>query len=398
MRDVSMIHPFPPQSPLGGSECCEQPTRLEPVAISCESCQLRQLISPGEERPGRVRYRCRCGHVGQLYISADGTTSLSPVEAHTEDAWYIESERKALGPFTQAEINAQLMAGTLSPETRAWSVGLIEWATISTLDDFGDVPEPLPWADLGPPAFNQPPPDTLSGTLSPPPEAVHPALDTLLICLDCGDFDGARTVARKAVALAPTDPATLIAVGCLHLAQDNAALAALMFERALDAQPDDARAHQLLGQAHWAAGQWPDAIEAWHDALAYDPNLAAAHCDLGLANLRRNNPTEALRYFRAARAAEPNSRPGLIGEARSQCALSNWESTIELFEAAVTLKPDDPCSTRCLSCIYSHTLDRVEKVEMLRRHAATLVPVWEPPAGAPPARPCRIWSEPLTRR
>jgi Domain of unknown function (DUF4190)/GYF domain 2 len=67
---------------------------------------------------------------------------------------YILRDNQQTGPFTEAEIRAQLAAGTITPETMAWWDGLPEWKPLS------DTPLTTPPAAA---------PAVTPATLTPPP-------------------------------------------------------------------------------------------------------------------------------------------------------------------------------------------------------------------------------------
>ncbi len=57
---------------------------------------------------------------------------------------YIFRDHVQSGPFSEAEIRAQLTAGSLQLSDLAWSEGVAEWTALGSLPGFGSVPVVAP--------------------------------------------------------------------------------------------------------------------------------------------------------------------------------------------------------------------------------------------------------------
>ena len=118
----------------------------------------------------------------------------------------------------------------------------------------------------------------------------------------------AEPAARRAVALAPADPESHIALASV-LATDYdfpGALAAL--DAALARDPSNATAHQRRAEALLSLGRVPEAEAAARRALALDPLAAAINNTLAYVQLARRDHDEAIRLWRRAVALEPDER------------------------------------------------------------------------------------------
>jgi Tfp pilus assembly protein PilF len=87
-------------------------------------------------------------------------------------------------------------------------------------------------------------------------------------------------------------------VGAAFLSDDRPARLAsaeATMGKVLSLRPNDARAHEILGQAQVQTKRTAPGIAEFERALALDPNLAAAHGDIGLAKIfiGRADETEA---------------------------------------------------------------------------------------------------------
>lgn len=103
----------------------------------------------------------------------------------------------------------------------------------------------------------------------------------------------------------------LRARGALLAAEGKCSEAIPLFQRALAADPKEARAGLLLGRCQNAAKQYAEAAKTLTDALHRDPNLQEADLELAVADYHQED-------FAGARAALEKARPGLTGDARFQ--------------------------------------------------------------------------------
>jgi tetratricopeptide (TPR) repeat protein len=103
----------------------------------------------------------------------------------------------------------------------------------------------------------------------------------------------------------------LRARGALLAAEGKCGEAIPLFQRAIAADPKEARAGLLLGRCQIAAKQYPEAERTLDEALRRDPNLLEAQLELAIARYHQDN-------YAGARTALDAARPGLSGDARFQ--------------------------------------------------------------------------------
>ena len=119
-----------------------------------------------------------------------------------------------------------------------------------------------------------------------------------------GDTAGGRLDLEQARALAPAEPAPLVALADLD-AQDNQGEQAIArYRAALVLAPSDAVAWLKLGNTLTRARQFPDAREAFEHAIALQPELAAAHNGLGAALMGAGEHEAAAQAFATAAALD----------------------------------------------------------------------------------------------
>jgi len=110
--------------------------------------------------------------------------------------------------------------------------------------------------------------------------------------LQAKDLDAARAAAEQAGSMQPHDPTIHLLLGRIHLAQGNASAAAEELRRALRLDPNLAAAHRQLGFALVAMGRFAEAVASWDDweRLARSPEEEAQRADVQRAR-------EAARVF-----------------------------------------------------------------------------------------------------
>jgi serine/threonine protein kinase/TolB-like protein/Flp pilus assembly protein TadD len=111
--------------------------------------------------------------------------------------------------------------------------------------------------------------------------------------------------------------------------------------RALELDPQLARAHALLGRLEDEEWQWAEAEARYRHALALDPSLVDAHAGLGWLLVCRGRLEEGIASSRLARELDPLSViPGfMLGVALN--ALRRPREAIEVFESVLARHPDD---------------------------------------------------------
>jgi tetratricopeptide (TPR) repeat protein len=108
------------------------------------------------------------------------------------------------------------------------------------------------------------------------------------------------------------------------------ALALQTVERALQAGPTVAAAHEAKGVALLALGRTPEAVVSLRKAVELGPTVASAQIALAIALLQQNNAAAALEAARAATKADPQSAEALAvqGLAAGKANPGEWGAAI----------------------------------------------------------------------
>jgi tetratricopeptide (TPR) repeat protein len=103
--------------------------------------------------------------------------------------------------------------------------------------------------------------------------------------------------------------------------------------------PRDARAWNHLGLAYHGGGRLEEAVKAYHQALAVDRNLAAAHYNLGCLHLEQNNVPAALAALTSYTGLQPNAPGGWTKLGTAQVRARQLEAAEKSLRQALKLDP-----------------------------------------------------------
>src|SRR5947209_2619874 len=166
---------------------------------------------------------------------------------------------------------------------------------------------------------------------TPPPPGPSPDLFTL----------GTQPPNLPAPAKVPDRPgARDFEEGRRRLAGGDAAGALPLLSRAVEAAPDDAAFHDMLGQALAATGAGDQAVAQYAEAARLDRAQFGMKLAERLADAGRNE--EAARAYEQLLAASPGDPFAQEGLGRMQYRLGNYATAIPLLQRAVGARSDDP--------------------------------------------------------
>jgi len=103
--------------------------------------------------------------------------------------------------------------------------------------------------------------------------------------------------------------------------------------------PDNARAHNNLGQALMAEGRGAEAMPEFERAIALQPNHAFAHFNLGTLLLGQRRYAEASTHLDAALQADPNYLNARVNLAQALTGLGRDNEAMQQYWAALAQDP-----------------------------------------------------------
>ena len=154
-----------------------------------------------------------------------------------------------------------------------------------------------------------------------------------------GDLDGARSLYRQALAVAPANAPALFGTGLVELQLGNAAEAARLIAAAITVAPDEPRYHLGAGAVAMHAGRWPDAASAYEAALALTPADADAWNLLGNCRRQGGEPASAAEAYRAALALQPQAPEPLANLSSLLLETGDAAAALPLLRELQALQP-----------------------------------------------------------
>lgn len=165
----------------------------------------------------------------------------------------------------------------------------------------------------------------------------------------CGSEPGSRqtlpesqTVEVTPREVPPPPPAsTEVKRGEQLLTAGDPVAAQRAFESAIEADPEDPRAHLDLGIALEMQGDMPGAERSYRRAVALDPDFGEALNNLGLVLLQTRRPVEAVAILERAVGARPQLGDAWVNLALAMEATDRQDEAVDAWKRASELAPRD---------------------------------------------------------
>jgi tetratricopeptide (TPR) repeat protein len=164
--------------------------------------------------------------------------------------------------------------------------------------------------------------------------------------METDSLRSARVWLLRGTAAEEGNPTFHKALGDVYARLGTAGLALDEYRRALEyglASP--AEVHHAIGKVYSRQRQWPEAMEAWHKALAADSSFAPAYSDLASLYLAQDPPQhydEAVPLLRRLAEMQPDDRALAAKLARVMAQSSSYSTeALPLLETAAAQSPGD---------------------------------------------------------
>ena len=183
-----------------------------------------------------------------------------------------------------------------------------------------------------------------------------------VIAHQTGHHAQAVELMRQSLALQPDQPQCHNALGLALMQTGDLDEAAASFARAIAAQPA-AEFYNNLGNLRGRQERHGEAIDAYRQAVALQPDFADAHYNLGNAYRSDHQPDSALAAFRRALDLEPNHANALAALGQMLESLDRFAEALPFLERAISLVRDD-------AALYCDAGDALQKLGRRREAVA----------------------------
>jgi predicted O-linked N-acetylglucosamine transferase (SPINDLY family) len=170
-----------------------------------------------------------------------------------------------------------------------------------------------------------------------------------------GNYAAAIVAYRGALAAGSQHPGLLNNLGLALQEQGALAEAAECFTSAGELEPDLAAAHANLGDVRRLQHRFADAVAAYSRAVAIDPNVARVWQNLGVCQHRIGAFEQARASFERALALDPDAPEILVSLAASLTAEERYGEALPLLMRALRLQPDFAAAHTALLYVQQHT-------------------------------------------
>lgn len=168
-----------------------------------------------------------------------------------------------------------------------------------------------------------------------------------------GDTDRALYMYVQAVTLDPGDSESLYRIGVLHERRGNRRLAARAFAGAIENEPEHAGALQGLGIAYFEARETEAARAMLQRAVAADAQLWRAHNVLGVIADMAGEHATAVGHYSAALAVRPDAASLLNNRGYSKYLAGDYASAEADFRAALAADAEYGRAWQNLGLLYA---------------------------------------------
>jgi Flp pilus assembly protein TadD len=139
------------------------------------------------------------------------------------------------------------------------------------------------------------------------------------------------------------------------------------------AVPDNGTVAKSLfdqGNAYLEKGKLSDAVNCYQQALAYNPQYASAHANLGYSSQLQGNLTDALAHYRRASEIEPDLLMAHQNTGFCAMNLGQLDVAASSYQLVLTIAPNEPVAIHNLGLIAAQKGDFIHAEALLRRAVA----------------------------
>jgi len=134
-------------------------------------------------------------------------------------------------------------------------------------------------------------------------------------------------------------------------------------KQAVPTLPDLSSINIHQGLKYYDLGRWQEAIVAFSDAIAINPNFAVPHFFLGVTYSRLENWEEALTYFKKTIELSPTFAQGYLGLGITYNILGFNDKAMKALKKAVLINPQFAQARHALALCYLRNGDPASALE-----------------------------------
>ena len=171
------------------------------------------------------------------------------------------------------------------------------------------------------------------------PQALQPRMALARYLLAKGDKNKALAIAREAVNAQPDNPAALDLLGTTQLALGDTTNALGSYRKLVERQPGQAAPLVKLASAQIVAKDLAGARKTLQDALRIQPDFLDAQLMLGGVEIQGARFDEAHKLAKQVQQQKPDNPAGFILEGDTAFARKDYPAALAAFERAHKLEP-----------------------------------------------------------
>jgi tetratricopeptide (TPR) repeat protein len=190
-----------------------------------------------------------------------------------------------------------------------------------------------------------------------------------------GDLGNAEMVCRQIVQANPNHADTHYLLGVLALQTGRCEQAATSLHQAVALRPEVAPYHLSLGLAYQALSQTDNALKHFQEALRLQPDLPEAHINVGSALLALGKREDAAAHYREAIRLKPTFAEAYCGLGAVSADKLHWAEAAEHFREALRIRPSF-AEAHCNLANALKCLGKLNEAVACCREALRLRPDW----------------------
>ncbi len=155
-----------------------------------------------------------------------------------------------------------------------------------------------------------------------------------------GKLPQAEALCRQILKHSPIHSGALHLLGGIAFQAEHFAKALRLFDRAIQANPDDAEAYYSRGNALYVLQQCPAAVESYDKAILLKPDFAEAHHNRGSVLHMLQQFQAAIESYDKAILLKPDYEEAISNRANTLQSLMLYQAALQNYEKAMRLQPE----------------------------------------------------------